>query len=419
MPGKIKKANPNQNQEMKRLTSRHIEQIRNYFVADSEDDRKEIYERISHDFLREFLDDLNRVFIHQPENENELFAIANRMGATKYLDALKEIQYQFFDSLAEQYLNGHKSADIEESLSTGNRYFTEAIDYHRSIGNAFALNERRTLYEKIKNIERETFIGDTEITNAFKLIERKKLKGLFVSNEEENRRKAVDLLFDKSPIGRKEIHKYTLQWPEGSLKKSILKQIAIAASLIGIIATTTIIIFNQAKKPSEVVINNPKINRPETDTNQEIKNQTAIISPTLKPIPSEENRVKILMESSFGFAKKDEYINVEVHYLENYLKSFKDSINNEMNTEQIEINNKTLDSLSNFLNKYSLHGNTLQIYIGTNQEVKVFKIDSNIYCQIGETIYETKKSESLLPLRKVTDKQTIESIEKILFNEQE
>ena len=153
------------------------------------------------------------------------------------------------------------------------------------------------------------------------------------------------------------------------------------------------------------------------DTSTLLKNQTANISTTISPFPSEEKKMKILKEQSFGFAEKDEYLNVEINYLGSSLKLFKDSAKNETDAVLKNIDNDIIDSLNNVVNKYRLYRNLLQIYILSKQEVKVFKIDSEIYFQIGKTVYECKKSDDLLPLKKVTDKQTLETIDKILFNE--
>jgi hypothetical protein len=97
-------------------------------------------------------------------------------------------------------------------------------------------------------------------------------------------------------------------------------------------------------------------------------------------------------------------LNVETNYLGTYLKYFKDSEKNETDAERKNIDNDIIDSLNNIVNKYRLHRNLLQIYILSKQEVKVFKIDSEIYFQINKTVYECKKSDHLLPFKKVTDK---------------
>ena len=70
-----------------------------------------------------------------------------------------------------------------------------------------------------------------------------------------------------------------------------------------------------------------------------------------------------------------------------------------------------------WINKYIFKRDTVEIYLLAKQEIKLFEINAENYLQIGKVIYECKKSEDLLPLRKVTDKKTLETIHKIIFNE--
>lgn len=424
MPGKFKEKGTKQIATMLDLNSQHIDQIRNYFLAASEEEKFSLQNSITPMFLKGFLDNLKSLFILEPDNESKLISIAKSMGASKHIESLKEIQQQFYSQLAEIYLSGTTNSDIEKLLKVNNQSFLNEVNYQRELSSAFILNERENLKKTFQSNEKESYISDDEMVLAFKRIERERIKDLFKKIEEdkqkaklERERSGLMVEHSLSPGPHVEFDKRRLQWPQVAVKKNNWKRIAIAASVIGLIVTTTFIIFNQRKEQNNVALNKPKTNKPNMDTSTLQNNQTANISTTTSPFPSDEKQIKILKELSFGFAKKDEYLNVEINYLGSYLKDFKDSAKIETDATRRDLDNKIIDSLNNIVNKYRLHRNLLQIYILSKQEVKVFKIDSEFYFQIGKTVYECKKSDDLLPLKKVTDKHTLETIDKILFNE--
>lgn len=424
MPGKFEEKGIKQIATMLDLNSQHIDQIRNYFLAASDEEKLSLQNNIAPMFLKGFLNDLKSLFIFEPDNESKLISIAQSMGSSKHIEALKEIQQQFYSQVAETYLSGRNNSDIEKLLKVNNQSFLNEVNYQKELSSAYILNERENLKKTFQSNEKEAEINDDEMVLAFKSIERERMKDLFKKIEEterkaklERERSGLMMEHDLIPGSHVEFDKRRLRWPEVSVKKIYWKRLAIAASVIGLIATTTFIIFNQRKEQNNVALNKPKTNKPNMDTSTLQKNQTANISTTTSPFPSDEKEIKILKEQSFGFAEKDEYLNVEINYLGSSLKDFKDSAKNETDEIRRGLDNNIIDSLNNVVNKYQLRRNLLQIYILSKQEVKVFKIDSEFYFQIDKTVYECKKSDDLLPLKKVTDKHTLETIDKILFNE--
>ena len=406
------------------LTTQHIDQIRNYFLATRDEEKRLLQNNIAPMFLKGFLNDLKELFIYNPENETKLNSLAKSMGASKHIEDLKEIQQQFYCQLAEIYLKGETNLDIDKMLEVNNQSFLNEIAFQKELLTSFVLNERINLKSKFNKIDEQSEISDEEMESAFKSIERERLKAHFLELEQILKEGAIGAEFYRE-VEKEESEKLTdlstnnldLSGPHAKINIFNWKKFAIAASVIGLIATTTFLIFNKEKKQNNVVLNKRKTNKPNMDTSMLQKNQTANISTTISPFPSEEKKMKILKEQSFGFAEKDEYLNVEINYLGSSLKLFKDSAKNETDAVLKNIDNDIIDSLNNVVNKYRLYRNLLQIYILSKQEVKVFKIDSEIYFQIGKTVYECKKSDDLLPLKKVTDKQTLETIDKILFNE--
>jgi hypothetical protein len=270
------------------LNSHHIDQIRNYFLAASDEEKLSLQNSITPMFLKGFLNDLKNLFILEPDNESKLVSIAKSMGAYKDIEILKEIQQQFYSQLAEIYLSGNTNSDIDKLLEVNNQNFLNEVNYQKELRSAFILNERQNLKKTFQNNEKESEISDDDMVLAFKQIERARVKDLFktIEDNERVRREAQNSIYmekmmkDESNV---EFDKRRLQWPEVAGKKNNWKHLAIAASVIGLIATTTFIIFNQDKTQSNVVVNKPKTNNPKMDTNTLLKNQTANISTTTSP----------------------------------------------------------------------------------------------------------------------------------------
>lgn len=408
---------------MSNLNSHNIEQIQNYFITTDDTARLVLQNNIAPIFLKRFLSDLKSLFILEPDNETKLISLATSMGASNHLEDLKEIQQQFYSHLAEIYLNGNTNFDINKLLKVKNQRFLIEVNYQKQLSAAFILSEREELKKRFQSNDKGSEIGDEEIALAFKGIERERIKNLFISmeeierEEEQKSRKSNQRMYLYKEDSNVDLDKRRLEWPADYTSKFNWKRFAIAASIIGLIVTTTFIIFTQDKKEIDVVSNKATINTPYTGNDSLLNNQTALNPPILKPLPPDLKQVKILKEQSFGFAAEDEYLKLEIYNLESYLESYKDSVKNEINPIRKDLYSKAVDSLKNMVNRYSFQNNLLKIYIPTKQKVKVFKIENEIYFQIDNTTYECKESKELLPLKKISDKQTLNTIDKILFNE--
>jgi len=105
------------------------------------------------------------------------------MGASKYIESLKEIQQQFYSHLAETYLSGQTNSDIEKLLEVNNQNFLNEINYQKELSNAFTLNEREDLKKTFQDNDKESEISDEEIVIAFKHIERERIKNSFKTIE--------------------------------------------------------------------------------------------------------------------------------------------------------------------------------------------------------------------------------------------
>ena len=132
------------------LTTQHIDQIRNYFIATSDEEKRSLQNSIVPMFLKGFLNDLKRLFIYEPENETKLISIAKSMGASKHIEALKEIQQQFYSQLGEIYLNGETNHDIEELLKVHNQRFLNEVSFQSDLQSSFIAKAMRSVYTCLK-----------------------------------------------------------------------------------------------------------------------------------------------------------------------------------------------------------------------------------------------------------------------------
>ena len=176
MSGKFEKKGIRQIATMLDLNSHHIDQIRNYFLAASDEEKLSLQNSIAPMFLKGFLNDLKNLFILEPDNESKLVSIAKSMGAYKDIEILKEIQQQFYSQLAEIYLSGNTNSDIDKLLEVNNQNFLNEVNYQKELRSAFILNERQNLKKTFQNNEKESEISDDDMVLAFKQIERARVK---------------------------------------------------------------------------------------------------------------------------------------------------------------------------------------------------------------------------------------------------
>jgi hypothetical protein len=147
--------------------SQHIDQIRNYFLAVSEEEKLSVQNNITPMFLIGFLKDLKTLFILEPDNETKLISVAKSMGASKHIEALKEIQQQFYCQLAEIYLSGNTNSDIDKLLEVNNQSFLNEIAFQKELQTSFVLNERESLKKKFIDLDNANHISPSEMEDDF------------------------------------------------------------------------------------------------------------------------------------------------------------------------------------------------------------------------------------------------------------
>lgn len=429
MPGKFEKKGINQIATMLDLNSHHIDQIRNYFIATNNEEKLSLQNSITPMFLKGFLNDLKSLFILEPENATKLISIAQRMGASNHIETLKEIQQQFYSQVAETYLSGDTNSDVEKLLEVNNQRFLNEVNYQKEINSAFILNERQNLKKTFQDSEKESEISDDEMVSAFNHVERGRLKNLFNKIEEAERKTQLvsekfTLDYDLSRANVK-FDKRRLQWPEVSGKKNTWKKFAIAASVVGILISSILVINTNKKSTNEIAKSDNKkgevINKVDSNLiNNESVNKAKELLADNK-LKYKEVQVPVLKEPSLGFSAKEEKINIRffdtkerIAELEKLTKTLVGAGGN--NSYEIAIKNQ-IDSLQSLNNKYTFDGKAIALYVPNTSKVESFKLTDKYFIKIDGNVYRVIKSVKPTALNKVTDKNVLDKIDEIDFKQ--
>lgn len=367
-----------------KLITKHIEDIRNYFLAESEEKRQNILKNLQSPELLEYILSLKNDF----HTNNDL----NSRAIDEHKEELLQIQRDYYTHLADQYNSGLSNPNIKTLLEKENKLFLEELAFQQDLKLAFNLNERSTIKQQLKEFEASAGLANDEITNAFKLAERKKLKTQF--KEIEN--KEANVANPKTPV-------ITINW----------KRLAVAASVVGILAITSLLLLNKkeqsiaiAKKASPGIKNTAA--NYDSAKNELAKLLTKQIVPTTNTHP-----LVVKQQYAMGFAPKEEQINWAAYDTEADITELNAAIlqNGKTIPDSIltPLKNK-IDSLKLLRNEYRFSGSHLILYTVPKKPVKIFKINKNYYLQVDELYYECRKSKNNLPLKKLLDKSVRDEI---------
>lgn len=338
---------------------------------------------------------------------------ADQIGATHLLLELKQLQLDYYKSLSSIYLAGETNSEIEQLLINDNKLFKdvlkfiENIKFESDLKQAFILNERKQLKKTFQSLDKETGFIDEDISLAFKLKERQNLKEQFKKIEE------------------KILHKATIAQDKAKLTPIIpfnWKPLAIAATVVGLVLATTFIIIERNNKPQDIAGNKPNRGQQAVDTLSTLHTKYLKDLLAMNQLLPVEQNITVLKEQELGFAAKEEKITTRIYYLKESLKSLDEAIASEIKgitsgdgSASIPIKQKR-DSLNNLANKYSFTNGTINIYLFTKKDIKIFKMDTAYYLIIEGITHECKKNNSLLPIKKVTDKAILKKTAKIIFD---
>lgn len=409
------------------LNSQHIDQIRNYFLAVSEEEKLSVQNNITPMFLIGFLKDLKTLFILEPDNETKLISVAKSMGASKHIEALKEIQQQFYCQLAEIYLSGNTNSDIDKLLEVNNQSFLNEIAFQKELQTSFVLNERESLKKKFIDLDNANDISPSEMEDAFMQIERERLKEHFKEIDSSiNDGTIQDNYMAAEPSDN---YYYGSKKTDISTSTSVIKlnwkKLTIAASMVGLVLISSLLIINKNKSTNEIaksdhkkgaIINKVDSNLPNKDFENKAKELLANNKLKYKKV-----QIRLLKSESLGFSTKEEKINIlffdtkeRIAELEKITKTPVGAGGN--NSYEMAIKNQ-IDSLQSLNNKYTFDGKTVALYIPNTIKVETFKLKNKYFIKIDEKVYSIIKSIKPTIFNKVTDKNVLEKIDKVDFKQ--
>jgi len=394
-----------------KLTTKHIDQIRSYFLAETREEGNALQKTITPYFLSGFLIELKELFINHPFDEDRLRSIGKSMGATEHLNSLKEIQKEYYEHLASLYVNGGINEDIGKLLESNNQVFNEAIEYHANISNAFRIHERERLKKKFQLIEGQSEIHDLEITDAFRQIERHKLKSIFKNYDLEEKAPAAALVPNDSTT--------TI----GSKNRNSWRAIAVAASIVGVIALAGYFFIQREEKIENsriaknkeletVLFGNPN-SLTENRRIYEVKNNK------LLGFNGNENRETVLVVIR-NLNSKEELI----QFSKSILLYESEKLNNKEDSVILRYKLDSLNTLQKYLsgitNTYTFDAERKSLILnlpGLDSVSGVFKdtIESDgksIYIKLNDLYYKIKPSKLPLKLEPVDNKEVIKALQK-------
>jgi hypothetical protein len=178
---------------------------------------------------------------------------------------------------------------------------------------------------------------------------------------------------------------------------------AVAASVFGLVLTTGILYLKNGKEVELANIVKKEDLR--------LSNEIALLNE--RKLKSTSKSTLVLTDNSFGFAKHQQNINIKTYELGeridtliNVAKKINDSILR--NRFDIQI-----DSLQNQINTYYFNNNELSIYLRKKSSVKVVYIREKYYLILDNNSYYILSKRNFDKLRKVTDSEIINEIDRI------
>ena len=328
---------------MSNITKEDIKLFRQYFLSHN-DEVKRNMRNIIPGILLKYMSILEDGFMRNSTIENT----ANNIEASHLISEIKQLQIDYYYSLANIYVEGKTNREIEQLLTNDNKLFKNVLlnyqdqIFDQEIKQAFILNDRESLKRKFQSIEKESEISSQEIENAFKLIERKKLKKQFQELEHEAKANFGRVGLSASNYSNTSI----IESSKSSATLFNWKRLAIAASIVGLLLTVGYFVTKEDySKQSKIASVKETF-----DTSSENKISDQLYS---KPTLEIEGNIKayaVKKEKPLINEKVDSvYINFRnVHFLAE-LEMIKESYSNSDSLTKSGVH--TLDSL-NSIEKY-------------------------------------------------------------------
>lgn len=229
----------------------------------------------------------------------------------------------------------------------------------------------------------EEDIKDSEIKQAFELLEKKRLIKLF--NDIENNQ--INHVSTKiTPI-------FTLM------------KFAVAASVFGLIITTGVVYLKNGKEAELANIVKKE--------NLQSSNELVLLNK--RKLNSSSKSIVVLTDNSFGFAQEQRIINITIYEIEKRLDTLNATskiIEDPIMKKRFE---RQVDSLSNLINTYSFNNKILTIYLSRKKNVSVVYIKDKYYAVIDKVPYYIIPSSKNIKLKNETNREILDQIERIVL----
>lgn len=376
---------------MSKIKKEDIDLFRRYFLSHNDVVKKEMRQIIPIALLKS-LSILEDALMRSGNMEN----VAINLGSEELGTELKNLQIDYYISLASRNIEGEKNQEIEELLNNDNKLFKDILNnfkdplFENEITNAFKLLERASLKKRFQELELASEISNEELAQAFKLKERAKLKAQFQEIE-----KKSNLKVPASVV--------SFNW----------KSFAIAASVIGVLIASSIFLLNNNKTPIDIASKNIDKSKPILDSQKSNRNNEAIqILSNNKLLARTINKEVLKMQ--FGFAGGKKSIVVKIYDLNDRIKQLQKL---KLNVEDSisKMLSKELEVLNGRLNHYNYINDTISIYLKEKKEVEIVAVDNKYFLLIGNVIYECKKTKTFTLLKVIEDNYTLKKVRGVLL----
>lgn len=348
-----------------------------------------------------YLNSLNRLLIltdygqSDPEQLNKSFDISLEPGLS--------FRNDYIEKLAEAYVRGNDSNSIQYLLKTNNSVFHESLGFIENVKTAIVLTEREQLKKKMQLLdELETFdLSESAVKAAVALSERERLKEEMMKIDREHESKLRHFPVERSlpaakdPTGSEGI-------PSLEENRFNWKRYAVAASVIGLIAITSVLVFNNKNSFSDIAGDKPL--PPDSGRNAPgwLEEKNNALANNL--IDTTETVLAVRKEEAMGFAAKQEKVTVRVYRI----------------TAKIPVTpalQKEADSLNRLNKMYSFKDNNLSFYTTNVDLPVVYKIDTRYYLKMTDSLYQFLPAHKLTRLTRVNDKNISDRIDKINYQQ--
>jgi hypothetical protein len=333
-----------------------------------------------------------------------------------FLDKIRMLRKEYTSHLAAEYCNGASNPTVERLLNTNYKPFAEEVEFQGALKQALTISEREKLKRKLSLLtEAEKFdVSDAEIAAAFELqqkksehesIKQKMLEWSYIENDKNASTTVNPIDYEHSPSSKHS--------PKGrkTISISFIKYAA-AACFIGVMTWLGIKFYNQPQE-NVIVVNHADTTKSLGDSFKE---------PKFAVVSDAKYQIQILKDDGIGFAKGKQKIEIVVHNtalriasIEEYLDSpKKDSI--EPNFRLLA--KQELDSLRLLSSTYTFNGKSLSLYT----ERETYRVNAIIagnkqfYLKSGDNYFYFDVADKPKKLRRVTDNQEKEQLERIYFD---